>query len=441
MKVGENKVAIHSESSRQGIRRIDVEAAGKPLLGHPQAVVVHPYVFVSGQMATDWETGIVPESGQSKPLTPYWEQRMNGQAARVVETTKAILNAAGTDLENVAKVVSFHPDLRELPISMETRTRYFPGATAPASTAVGIAELPVADAGFQFEAIGFIPGGGYDRRSVFMDESQMLSAGKEDRRVFSNAVVAGDLVFTQGSIAGLGRQFHETASVRPAFAHYESEIKNQTVLVLEKLAPMLEAAGSSLEDVVKADCWIMSPDLYPGMDEAFREVFPQNPPARSVVVIRELVVKPALLEISVVAVRRGGKARKVVISAPAAPAPLGHESQAVRAGNLLFLSSLVARTPNDPAPAGLPHVSAAEAETREVISAASTILRAGGSSLRSLGRLRAFHTDLAGLRDGYRAWSEATGGEMPAFTAVGASSSTVIPHASVLYDLIAVVEP
>jgi hypothetical protein len=30
---------------------------------------------------------------------------------------------------------------------------------------------------------------------------------------------------------------------------------------------------------------------------------------------------------------------------------------------------------------------------------------------------------------------------MPAFTAVGTSSSTIIPHASVLYDLIAVVEP
>jgi len=441
MKVGGRKVGAHRSTGIGPIRIIDVEVAGRPMLGHPQAVIAHPFVFVSGQMATDYLTGIVPESGRTKPETPYWVQRMKGQATRVVESTRAVLQAAGTDLENTAKVVSFHTDLRELPISMETRTQYFPSASAPASTAVGIRGLPIDDAGFQFEAIGFIPGDGLERRSIFMDESQVLSvSGKAERRVFANAVVAGDLVFTQGSIAGLGGQFQETASVRTAFAHYESEIKNQTILVLRKLGPMLEAAGSSLQDVVKADCWLVSPDLYPGMDEAFREVFPQDPPARSVAIVRELVVRDALIEISVVAVRHGGAAHKVVVSAPDAPPPLGHESHAVRAGNLLFLSSLISRKRHDPASAGLPHLAAAEAEAGEAIAAAKIILRAGGSSIRSLARLRAFHKDLGGLRSGYRAWGAAVGDEMPAFTAVETSSATIIPHASVLYDLIAVVE-
>jgi enamine deaminase RidA (YjgF/YER057c/UK114 family) len=387
MKVRGGKVGIERSSTTKQIRRIDVEAVGRPLLGHPQAVVAHPYVFLSGQMATDYVTGVVPESGRSKPQTPYWEQRMKGQAARVIENTRAVLNEAGTDLEKVVKVVSFHTDLRELPISMETRTKYFPSASAPGSTAVGIAGLPVDDAGFQFEAIGFIPGDGLDRQSIFMDQSQVLSvSGESERRVFANAVVAGDLVFTQGSIAGLGGQFQETASARSAFAHYESEIKNQTVLVLRKLGPMLEAAGSSLEDVVKADCWLVAPHLYPGMDEAFREVFPHDPPARSVAIVRELVVRDALIEISVVAVRRGGAARKVVVNAPDAPPPLGHESHAVRAGNLLFTSSLISRHRQDPALAGLPHIAAAEAEAGEAIAAAKAILRAGGSDLRAIAR-------------------------------------------------------
>jgi enamine deaminase RidA (YjgF/YER057c/UK114 family) len=430
-------------TKRKLINRLDVDAVGKPVLGHPQAVIAHPYVFLSGQMATDFGTGIVPESGRTKPETPYWVQRMKGQAERIIESTRAVLNEAGTDLANVAKVVTFHTDLRELPISMETRTQYFPSSTPPASTALGIAQLPVEDAGWLFETIGFIPGDGLKRRSVFLDDAPVLSVdGKVDRPVFANAVVAGDLVFTQGSIArGTGGGIHEGASVRHAFALYESAIKNQTVFVLNKLGQILEAAGSSLKDVVKADCWLVSPHDYPGMDEAFREVFPDDPPARTVAVVRELVVRGALIEISLVAVRRGGAMRKTIIAAPDAPPPLGHESPAVRAGNLLFTSTLVARNRWDPASSGRPQLAVAGAEAEEAIAAAKSVLEVAGGDLRSLARLRAFHSDLAGLRAGYEAWHSAVGDHMPAFTAVGAGPSTVLPHASVAYDLIAVVEP
>src|SRR4029453_14170767 len=64
---------------------------------------------------------------------------------------------------------------------------------------------------------------------------------------YSEAGVAGDLVFAAGQLAsdfktGIPRE----ARVDPAFPHYGSEIKRQTRYVLENLARTFEAAGTSL---------------------------------------------------------------------------------------------------------------------------------------------------------------------------------------------------
>ena len=63
---------------------------------------------------------------------------------------------------------------------------------------------------------------------------------------YSQAIISGNLVFTSGQIA-----------INPQTGKVEkTDIEGQTVQVLENLKAVLEAAGCSLEKVVKTTCFL-----------------------------------------------------------------------------------------------------------------------------------------------------------------------------------------
>jgi len=92
---------------------------------------------------------------------------------------------------------------------------------------------------------------------------------------YSHAVVAGGFVFVSGQIP-----------VRPGGDPAEvagQTMQEQTRQALRNVQTILEAAGSSLEKVVKVTVLLARPDLYKEMNEAYAEFFPGRKPARSMV--------------------------------------------------------------------------------------------------------------------------------------------------------------
>ena len=63
----------------------------------------------------------------------------------------------------------------------------------------------------------------------------------------------------------------------------ESDITVQTTRVIENLKAVLEACGSSLEQVVKTTVYIQDMHEFAKMNEVYGTYFSQNPPARSTV--------------------------------------------------------------------------------------------------------------------------------------------------------------
>jgi 2-iminobutanoate/2-iminopropanoate deaminase len=91
---------------------------------------------------------------------------------------------------------------------------------------------------------------------------------------YSPAVVANGFVFVSGQIA-----------VRPGGGSLETvgtTMQEQTHQVLKNVKAVLEAAGSSLERVVKITVLLARPDLFKDMNEAYAQHFPGPKPARSV---------------------------------------------------------------------------------------------------------------------------------------------------------------
>ncbi|MGA2128762.1 MAG: Rid family detoxifying hydrolase [Xanthobacteraceae bacterium] len=92
---------------------------------------------------------------------------------------------------------------------------------------------------------------------------------------YSHAVVANGFVFVSGQIP-----------VRPGGAPAEvvgDTMREQTRQALRNVQTVLEAAGSSLDRVVKITVLLARPDLYAEMNEAYAEFFAGAKPARSMV--------------------------------------------------------------------------------------------------------------------------------------------------------------
>ena len=106
---------------------------------------------------------------------------------------------------------------------------------------------------------------------------------------YSQAIVAGNLVFTSGQIP-----------LNPETGLLEgSNIAEQTHRVCQNLQAVLEAAGASLQSAVKTVCFLRDMADFAAFNEVYAQYFTEKP-ARSCVAVKDLP-KGALVEVEVVA--------------------------------------------------------------------------------------------------------------------------------------------
>jgi len=87
----------------------------------------------------------------------------------------------------------------------------------------------------------------------------------------SQAIKVGDLVFASGQLG-----------TDPQTGHLiKGGIKTETRQVCENLKAVLEAAGSSLNKVVKVTIYMADLDELMSMNDVFSNYFPTDPPART----------------------------------------------------------------------------------------------------------------------------------------------------------------
>ena len=108
---------------------------------------------------------------------------------------------------------------------------------------------------------------------------------------YSQAVVTGGLVFTSGQIA-----------INPETGNVEAtDIKGQTEQVCRNLSAVLNAAGSSLDNVVKTTCFLAEMTDFAAFNEVYGSYF-TGKPARSCVAAKALP-KGVLVEVEAIAER------------------------------------------------------------------------------------------------------------------------------------------
>jgi 2-iminobutanoate/2-iminopropanoate deaminase len=110
---------------------------------------------------------------------------------------------------------------------------------------------------------------------------------------YSQAVKAGGFLFCSGQIP-----------LSPVTGELlDSEIREQTDLVMDNIAAVLEAAGLTFADVVKSTIYLTDLANFGAVNEVYGRRFPANPPARSTVEAQGLP-RGAEVEIEVIALVR-----------------------------------------------------------------------------------------------------------------------------------------
>lgn len=106
---------------------------------------------------------------------------------------------------------------------------------------------------------------------------------KPENPLFSPAVTYGNLLF----LSGVG-------------AHFQGDIKSHTEHVLDEIQKQLEAAGSSMDKVLKCQVYLADLKDYKGMNAVFQGRFGSEPPVRTTIAAAG-VPGNSLVEIDVIA--------------------------------------------------------------------------------------------------------------------------------------------
>jgi enamine deaminase RidA (YjgF/YER057c/UK114 family) len=200
-------------------------------------------------------------------------------------------------------------------------------------------------------------------------------------------------------------------------------IRTQTeFLVLEKLKPALEAAGSSLRQSVKAQIYLADIADVPDCLDVWNRHYAGIPCAITVVPAKSFATIGGIVEINLIALTNGATRRKEVVDANIPG--MAAFGPSLTAGEFLFPSGLIAIgddgriaghavSPDFP---GLAYAGYSQAEA--VYRYAEALCRAAGTTMDRLLRAQYFVADIAAFAGIAMAWSSRYGGRPHPFVCV-----------------------
>ncbi len=399
------------------------------------------WVFATGHKGTaDFVSGMASEVvNASAPR--HGLPKHKKEARRIFANFAKVLKAGGTDREHVVRVDQYYTAGHVVAPYHEVRREFFAGHVPP-STSNLHQKFLLAGQDMEVQLMAAVPARGFE-----VAQHRPSNLPVHATSGYSPALTCGDYVFVAGQTAEALKTeegpLDPTARMPAGHLWKGTPIKLETEFVIErKLKPALAAAGATLEGVVKAQIYLRDVDDIPAFNEVWAKHFPKAPPATTIITTSTpgFVCEASRIEINTISLRRRGRTSKQVIDAGVPVAYAGHV-QAIRAGDLLFLSGLMAV---DSSGALAPSVrtdprqpyfsSAVQLQMNSMLESAQRICRKAGTSLANVVRAQQFHTRIADFNDAWEVWQEHLPGQYLPFSAIEVPALSV-PGAVVMLDL------
>ena len=403
-----------------------------------RGVAAGRWIFATGQAGTDYVNGLAPEVvGDGHPLNG--EPPAKREARRIYANVGEVLAAGGAEFRDVVRVDQYYTSPDVVDAYHEVRRETFDGKI-PVSTSNLHQRLSRTGQTIELQVMAARRTAGVEAEHQSFSPSYKIhhSSG------YSPALSAAEFRFVPGQTAEARNEEEgpiDPLARRPMGQWKRTPIKLETDFIVEhKMAPSLNAAGADLSSVVKAQVYLRDRNDVPAFNEAWYAHFPK-PPATTIIPTATpgFIMPDSRIEINVIALDTNSGVEKSAVSGPE-PALFDRSVSAIRAGDLLFFSGLMAieggrltpeATPDPRQPFyGIP----VKAELKSILRQAQAICEAAGTTLQNAVRIQQFHTDLADLPAALEVWNEALDGA-PIPLSVIEVPWLPVPGAHVLVDL------
>jgi enamine deaminase RidA (YjgF/YER057c/UK114 family) len=410
------------------------------LLGTPvsyaYAVKAGPWLFLTGHEAYDWRTGAIDEAVAGPSGYPLFghRHRSRREADFIFNRMHGLLAEFGSDFAHSVRLDQYYPNPRAVAAYHLARHDAFADYIPP-STSVVMDRVFGGSSTVSTSLIAVVPQAGYEIRKIH--PPGVASAPTSG---FVPAVVCDEFVFVAGQMAHNPGAGLDPRAVVPDYAAWAGiPIRRQTeFLILEKLKPALEAAGSSLEQSVKAQIYLADIADMPDCLDVWNRYYAGIPCAVTVVPTRSFATSGGIIEINLIALTSGATRRKEVIAADVPG--MAAFGPCLKVGEFLFPSGLmaighdghIAGNAVSPDFSGLAHAGYGQAEA--VYDYAEALCRAAGTAMDRLLRAQYFTADIAAFSGIAMAWSSRYGNRPHPFVCVQTPSPMPAPGAALIAD-------
>jgi enamine deaminase RidA (YjgF/YER057c/UK114 family) len=190
-----------------------------------------------------------------------------------------------------------------------------------------------------------------------------------------------------------------------------------------------------------AQVYLTDREDYSAFNETWSRYFAKTRPTLSIIPCIEhgLASYDGTIEINVLAAKPGSAAQKRHVDA-GVPTAFRHQPQAVKAGDLLFMSAQMA-IDGDGLIAAVDDArqprfgSRAQIQAEHIIDNIEKLCQAAGTSLNNIVRVLQFHTDLDEFYPVYQVWERRLGGRPLPFSAVEVPAPLPVPGATVMIEV------
>lgn len=363
------------------------------------------------------------------------------EAQRIFAEFAKVLKAGGTDRANVVRIDQYYSGARVVDPYHEVRREFFAGQIPPSTSNLHQRFL-LAGQDMEVQLMAAVPARGFEPRQHRPPNLPVHATSG-----YSPVLICGDYVFVAGQTAEALKT--EEGPIDPEARMPAGHLWKGTPIKLEtefiiarKLKPALAIVGNTLDEVVKAQAYLRDVDDIPAFNEVWAKHFGAAPPATTIITTATpgFICEAGRIEINTISVRRGGRTKKEVLDAGVPTAYAGH-APAIRAGDLLFLSGLMAVDASGALAAAArtdprqPYFGAAvQLQMNYVLNHAERICRKAGTSLANLVRAQQFHTSLADFNGAWQAWQQHLPDQHLPFSAIEVPALGV-PGAVVMLDL------
>jgi enamine deaminase RidA (YjgF/YER057c/UK114 family) len=408
------------------------------LLGTPvsyaYAVKAGPWIFLTGHEAYDWETGIPDEVAGAPGFPLYGRSRSRREGDFILQRMSRLLREFGSDLGYAIRLDQYYPNPKAVAAYHLARYAEFRDYIPP-STSVIMERCFAGEATISTSMIAVMPDAGYDIRKIHPP-----GVGSAPTSGFVPAVVCNDFIFVAGQMAhNPGQGLDPRAHVPEHSAWAGTEIRKQIeFLILEKLKPALEAAGSSLERSLKAQIYLAHIEDAPDCLDVWNQYYADIPCAVTVVPTKSFATVGGIIEINLMALTNAATREKQVIKAHV-PGMAAY-GPCIKVGEFLLPSGLMAIGPDghvvgktiSPGFGGLAHAGYSQAAA--IYDYAEALCQAAGTAMAKVLRAQYFVADIAAFSGISMAWSARFGRQPHPFMCVQTPLAMPAPGAALIAD-------